>query len=271
MHPEVPLVGQVADALNAQLGAAPETAIVLGSGLAPVVARCTEEASVAAVEVGLPPSTVAGHAGRIVKGTLGGAAVALVSGRVHLYEGYTPSEVVRYVRALAAWGVTRLVLTNSAGGLSYRLKPGDLVLVSDHINLLGTNPLVGPVYGEGERFPDITQAYDPTLRQVLRKAADRCGVRLKPGVYAAVTGPNYESPAEGRFLLTIGADVVGMSTVPEVLAAAEIGLPTAAIAVVSNLAAGMGGGPVDHSGVTDVAGQAAEQLAAVFEEALGRF
>lgn len=264
-HPEVVEVGKAAEALEAALGPAPGLAIVLGSGLGAVVDRFANPQSLASTEANFPQSTVAGHAGRLVRGELGGVGVVAVSGRVHMYEGLPFAHVVRGVRALYAWGVRRIVFTASVGGITEGLDPGELMLVRDHINLQGRNPLTGPAYGT--RFPDLTEAYDPQMCDVLLDAADATGVLLHEGIYAAMPGPSYETPAEIRMLRTIGADVVGMSTVPEVIAANEIGMPAAAIAVVSNRAAGLAGHPLTHDEVTESAHNVAVGLAALFEKA----
>lgn len=270
-HPEHAPVQAAAEALRQHFGDAPPTAIVLGSGLGPVVDRVVGAVPVGFAALGLPTSGVVGHAGRVVRGTLGGHEVAVLSGRVHLYEGWTAGEVVRGVRALGAWGVRHLVLTCSAGGISAGLEPGALVALCDHVNLMGDNPLRGPLYGD-TRFPDLQRAYDARLRRVLLDVARERGVPMAEGVYAAMMGPSYETPAEIRMLRAMGADVVGMSTVPEILAAAQLGLTTAAIAVVSNRAAGLGGGAeLTHDEVTEISGRAAVRLADVLEVAVGRF
>lgn len=259
-------VSHVVEALRSELGGPPAAVITLGSGLGPVVDRLEVQARVPTTELGLPRSTVPGHAGEVVRGTLGGTDVVLLSGRVHAYEGHPLTTLVRYVRAVHAWGTPRLVLTCSAGSARESMPPGSLVLLSDHVNLMGGNPLVGA--GFGERFPDAARAHDPTLRKELRAAADQAGVTLHDGVYAAFLGPSYETAAEVRMLRVFGADLAGMSTVPELLAACALGLPTAAVAVVSNFGAGVGpGGEVDHAAVTQVAGKAAVSLADVFERA----
>ncbi len=269
MHPEEKPVNEVAKRLQATFGDAPPTAIVLGSGLGPVVERAHVVAEVPSAELGLPVSTVVGHAGRVYRGQLGHREVLLLSGRVHMYEGYSPDEVVRGVRALHRWGVKQLLLTCSAGGIAAGLEPGALVALADHINLQGENPLRGPAWG-AVRFPDLTFAHHPQLREVLLASAKEAGVPMVEGVYAAMMGPSYETPAEIRMLRAMGADVVGMSTVPEILAAAQSGMPAAAVAVVSNRAAGLARGPLTHEEVTENAGRAAHGLASVFELAVGR-
>lgn len=270
-HPETPLVQAAAAALQARFGAAPPTAIVLGSGLGPVVDRVVIQGQAGFSDLGLPSSGVIGHAGRAIRGTLGGADVIVMSGRVHLYEGWGAGEVVRAVRALGLWGVQHLILTCSAGGIAAGLEPGALVALSDHVNLMGDSPLRGLLYGE-TRFPDLQRAYDLRLRRLLIEVARERSIAMSEGVYAAMMGPSYETPAEIRMLRAFGADVVGMSTVPEILAAAQIGLTTAAIAVVSNRAAGLGGGAeLTHAEVTEISGRAAVRLAEVLEVACERF
>ena len=261
MHPEESPVAGIADRLLDRLGPPPSTALILGSGLGPVVEGIEVVAQAGFADLGLPESSVAGHAGRAYRGTLGTADVVVFSGRVHLYEGHRPEVVVRGVRALARWGVRRLILTCSVGGITAGLEPGTLVVISDHINLQGCSPLCGPTYAH--RFPDMTTAYDPLLRDAFLAAAEEVQVPVKEGVLAAVMGPSYETPAEIRMIHSMGADVVGMSTVPEVIAAAEVQLCTAAIGVVSNRAAGLSGASLSHSEVTENAGEAATQVAAL--------
>ncbi|MEQ1567748.1 MAG: purine-nucleoside phosphorylase [Myxococcota bacterium] len=268
MHPEQGPVGEVVRRLRERFGDAPEVAVVLGSGLGGVVARMTNTRRARYDELCLPQSTVVGHAGELVVGTLGARPVATLAGRVHLYEGREPAEIVRYVRALASWGVRYLLLTNSVGGISDGLEPGSIVIVEDHLNLQGRNPLFGPPYGE--RFPDLSQAYDPQMREALVAAARASGIAARGGVLAAMSGPSYESPAEVRMLARLGADVVGMSTVPEVIAAAEIGLRCAVVSLVSNRAAGLAGHPLTHQEVTEAAHRAGDALAQMLVDAIAR-
>ncbi len=268
MHPERGPVAGAAAELERRFGAAPETGIVLGSGLGVVVDRMDVRAEASAVEVGLPQSTVPGHAGRVLVGRFGGTEIVALKGRVHLYEGWSPWEVVRYVRALAAWGVKRLVLTCSAGGVTN--EAGDIMVLNDHINLQGSSPLTGPQYGD-VRFPDMSQVHDAHMREVLAAAASDRGIRTVQGVYAALHGPAYETPAEIRMMQAIGADAVGMSTVPELLAAAECGLPVVGIAVIANKAAGLAPGALTHSDVTEKANEVGTTVADLLEAAVGRF
>jgi purine-nucleoside phosphorylase len=207
---------------------------------------------------GFPQATAVGHAGQLVVGTVGangaGAAdVIVMSGRFHLYEGYTAQQVTAGIRLFRELGVERVVLTNAAGGINPAYARGSLVLISDHINLQGTNPLVGPNDSElGPRFPDMTEAYSAPLRRVAHETAEKLALTLHEGVYAAVLGPSYETPAEIRFLRTIGADLVGMSTVAETIAAVHMGMEVLGISCVTNLAAGLSGQKLAHAEVLEV-------------------
>lgn len=267
MHPEAEVVRAVAGRLHGAFGAPPPLAVVLGSGLGGLVGRLGDAVAADAASFGLPSTTVPGHAGRVAVGSLGGTRVCLLAGRVHLYEGHPAEVVVRGVRALAAWGVGRLLLTCSVGGIRDDLVPGRLVVITDHLNLMGRSPLTGPAFGV--RFPDLGSCWDAGLRAALHASARRLDQDLADGVLAAMPGPAYESPAEVRMLRAVGADVVGMSTVPEALAAAEIGLRTAGLALVSNRAAGLSDRPLHHDEVTAVARAAAAEFEGVIEEAAG--
>lgn len=236
--------------------------MVLGSGLGVLLDRLEDVRSTTHAELGLPVPAVAGHKGVFALGRVHGAPVLLVSGRVHLYEGYAPSDVVAGVRALARWGVGRLVLTNAAGSCRPDWAPGSLVRMTDHIDMTHGNPLVGPNRDDlGPRFPDLTHAYDPALGAQADALALELGIPLQRGVYAAMRGPSYETPAEVRMLGRMGADVVGMSTVPEVIAAVHAGMRVLAFSVVSNYGSGLTDEPADHASVTRVVGQAAPPLA----------
>ena len=258
MHPETEAVRASAEAFAAALGEPPEVAITLGSGLGILVDAMTDRQTVDYPEVGLPAAGVAGHAGVATTGTLGGMRIVAMAGRKHLYEGLPAGEVVRYVRALHQWGVEKLVLTCSVGGIRADLDRGHLVVVNDHLNFQRTNPLVGPAFGT--RFPDLSSDYDEAMRQQLLAAGRSVAAPVSEGVLAAMNGPAYETPAEIRMLRTLGADIVGMSTVPEVLAAAEIGFRTAVLAVVSNPAAGLGDEPLTHDDVTETARAAGQSM-----------
>ncbi len=229
-------------------------AVVLGSGLGAFADTLENATTIPYAEIpGWPPSTAVGHAGKLVVGLAGSTPVAVLAGRAHLYEGYTARDSVFGIRTLYALGVETLILTNAAGGVNADYKPGDLVLISDHINLLGQNPLTGPNDDSlGPRFPDMSDAYSKKLREVARAAGSKLGRELREGVYAAVPGPSYETPAEIRYLRTIGADLVGMSTVPETIAANHAGMRVLGISCVTNHAAGVVEGKLDHKEVLEV-------------------
>lgn len=215
--------------------------IVLGSGLGAFAETLEDRFETSYSEIaGWPPSTAAGHAGKLVTGRIGATEVIVLSGRAHLYEGYTAAEVIFGIRELGRRGVRSLVLTNAAGAINLNFHPGDLVLISDHINLLGVNPLTG-LNDEslGPRFPDMSEAYSREYREIAKQEGEKLGLALQQGVYAAMHGPSYETPAEIRFLRTIGADLVGMSTVPEAISAAHLGMKVLAISCVANMAAGI--------------------------------
>ena len=215
--------------------------IVLGSGLGAFAEILENRFETLYSEIaGWPLSTAIGHAGKLVTGSVAGTEVIVLSGRAHCYEGYTAAQAAYGIRELAKRGVTSVVLTNAAGGINPSFRAGDLVLISDHINLMGVNPLTGPNDEElGPRFPDMSDAYPAEYRSLARQAGGGLGLELKEGVYAGLLGPSYETPAEIRFLRTIGADLVGMSTVPEVIAANHMGMKVLGISCVTNMAAGV--------------------------------
>lgn len=215
--------------------------IILGSGLGAFADTLEHRFETNYSEIaGWPLSTAVGHVGKLVTGRVAGTDVIVLSGRAHCYEGYSASQVVFGIRELAKRGVTSLIVTNAAGGINSSYRAGDLVLISDHINLTGTNPLLGPNdEALGPRFPDMTEAYSPAYRAIARQAGVELGLEVKEGVYAGLLGPSYETPAEIRFLRIIGADLVGMSTVPEVIAANHLGMKVLGISCVTNMAAGI--------------------------------
>jgi purine-nucleoside phosphorylase len=260
-------VSQTADWLRARYGAPPDVAIVLGSGLGAFTQALQDGVACAYRDVpNWPASAVVGHAGQLVVGSIGGRRVAALSGRVHYYEGHDLQAVTFAVRALARFGVRQLILTNAAGGIDLDLTPGTLMLIEDHINLMGSNPLVGPNDERfGTRFPDMTEVYSARLRRIARDAADARGIRLGRGVYVAVHGPSYETPAEIRFLRTIGADAVGMSTVPEAIAARHMGVEVLGVSCISNAAAGVLPRPLVHDEVMEVARQVRGEFSALLE------
>ena len=232
----------------------PRVAVVLGSGLGAFADALDEAVTIPYSAIpGWPQSTAAGHAGKMVVGLAAGVPVAVLAGRAHLYEGYTAQQAAFGVRTLGRLGVRSLVLTNAAGGVNANFAPGALVLLSDHINLLGQNPLSGPNDDTlGPRFPDMSEAYSKTFRAIARQAGHSMGLELPEGVYAAVPGPSYETPAEIRYLRAIGADLVGMSTIPETIAANHMGLRVLGISCVTNHAAGVVDQKLDHKEVLQV-------------------
>jgi purine-nucleoside phosphorylase len=246
-------IAEAVAAVRARSRLAPEVGIVLGSGLGALAGAVAQEAAVPYGEIPyVPVPTAAGHAGRLVLGRLEGRAVAALAGRCHLYEGYSAAQVTFPIRVLAALGVRTLIATNAAGGIHPELQSGDLMLIADHINFSGTNPLVGPNdEALGPRFPDMSQAYDPALRALAEACAGAEQIPLRRGVYAGVLGPSYETPAEVEMLARWGADAVGMSTVAEVIVARHAGLRVLGIAAITN-AIGRGpapGGPLTHEEV----------------------
>jgi purine-nucleoside phosphorylase len=237
----------------------PKIGVVLGSGLGAFAHSLTHAHRIPYSDLpGLPVATAIGHAGELVIGTLGanghGAVdVAVMSGRFHLYEGYSAQQAASGIRLFRELGVERVVLTNAAGGIHPDYPRGALVLISDHINLQGANPLTGLNNDSlGPRFPDMTEAYAPGLRQIAKQTASELGVTIYEGVYAGLLGPSYETPAEIRFLKTIGADLVGMSTVAETIAANHLGMQVLGISCVTNLAAGLSGEKLDHQQVLEI-------------------
>ncbi len=229
----------------------PKIGMVLGSGLGGLADELTDATRIPYSEIpSFPLSTAIGHAGHMVIGKAGGVPVAAMQGRVHLYEGYSPQDVAFPVRVFGRMGVRSLILTNAAGGINLNYKQGALVVVNDHINLQGHNPLVGMNDDRfGPRYPDMTQAYWKPYRELAIDEARNLGLSIYEGVYAALLGPSYETPAEIRYLRTIGADLVGMSTVAEVIAARHMGLKVLAISCVTNMAAGILDKPIDHEEV----------------------
>ena len=250
----------------------PRVAVVLGSGLGGFAGELDGRVEIHYSEIpGWPCSTAVGHAGRLVFGTLGGSPVAVMSGRVHLYEGYTPAQATFGVRVLGALGVRAMVFTNAAGGINLAFGRGGLVLISDHINLQGSNPLVGPNDERlGPRFPDMSEAYSQRYREIARESAAEMGVDLQEGVYAGLLGPNYETPAEIRYLRAIGADMVGMSTVPEVIVANHMGVRVLGISCVTNMAAGILPQKIDHAEVLETGAMVRDTLIGLLKKVLPR-
>ena len=249
----------------------PKIGIVLGSGLGIYIDQIQNKTIIPYNDIPhFKRTTVEGHDGRLILGDVHGVPVAALQGRMHSYEGHPMEEIVHPVRTLAALGIEMLFVTNASGGINADFHPGDLVAIVDHINLSGRNPLVGPNIAElGPRFPDMGQAYDPDLTALLKQVAANHHVNLKSGVYCSVLGPTYETPAEIRMLRTIGADLVGMSTVPEVIAANHLGLKVAGVACVTNYAAGIKAEKLNHADVKKVAEKAMVGFATILTETIG--
>ena len=254
--------GLAADFIFSQTKLRPQIALVLGSGLGAFADEFTDPARIPYAEIPhFPKSTAIGHAGRLVIGRVGAVPVAGMQGRVHLYEGYSAKEVVFPIRVFARMGVKAVILTNAAGGIKREFSQGRLVVISDHINLQGVNPLTGPNDDRlGLRFHDMTAAYDRRFREIALAEANRLGIGMYEGVYAALSGPSYETPAEIRYLRTIGADLVGMSTVPEVIVARHSGIRVLGISCVTNAAAGILDQPLNHIEVLETAERVKEQF-----------
>ena len=249
----------------------PEIAVVLGSGLGGYTRELEEIiCSIPYNRIpGFPISTVSGHAGKFVMGYLKGVPVILMDGRVHHYEGYTPEEVVLPVRVMRAMGAKVLFLTNAAGGVSEDLSPGSLVAIRDHVSMFVPNPLLGrndP--DEGERFPDMTEVYDHTLRKIMMDCAAARDIPISEGVYCQLTGPSYETPYEISILAQLGVDLVGMSTVMEAIVAKHVGMKVCGISLVTNMAAGISTSPLSHEEVKQAGKIAAESVSALITDSL---
>ncbi|MEK3869452.1 MULTISPECIES: purine-nucleoside phosphorylase [unclassified Paenibacillus] len=256
------MIRDAADYIRSRAAHTPKVGLILGSGLGVLADRIEQPVTIAYKDIPyFPQSTVEGHAGELLIGTVQGTAVVLMKGRFHMYEGYGPELTAFPVRVMKELGVSTLLVTNAAGGVNTSYSPGDLMLISDHINLTGKNPLIGPNDGElGPRFPDMSQAYSRRLRETARQVAGEKGVPLQEGVYAGLLGPSYETPAEIRMLHTLGADAVGMSTVSEVIVARHAGLEVLGISCISNMAAGILDQPLSHAEVMETTDRVREKF-----------
>ncbi len=246
----------------------PRVGIVLGSGLGAFVnyIKVDEEIPYAEIPNFVAPS-VEGHSGRLVFGTLHEVPIVVMQGRVHYYEGHTMEQVAYPIRTMAMLGIENLILTNSAGGLDPKMQPGDFMIIEDHINLMGNNPLMGPnIKNLGPRFPDMTEAYDKELTQILSSILEKQSIRHWKGIYCGVSGPTYETPAEVRFLQIIGGKAVGMSTVPESIAANHLGLRVCAVSCITNPAAGIHTTKLTHEEVTEMANSVEQKFSQFLDE-----
>jgi purine-nucleoside phosphorylase len=253
MDKQVPTIQEAARFVAGKTKHRPALALILGSGLGAFERELSSAEMIAYTDIPhFPHSTVPGHAGRIVLGRFTGIPLCVMSGRVHAYEAYSAQEVAFPVRVLGSLGVTTLLVTNAAGAVNTAFRPGELMVITDHLNLTGMNPLIGPEEKElGPRFPDMTEAYTPKLQALCQSAALRIGLNIRKGVYAGLLGPSYETPAEIRMLRTLGADAVGMSTVIEVIAANQTGMKVLGISCMTNMAAGILPRKLEHREVME--------------------
>jgi purine-nucleoside phosphorylase len=272
MVDEFSKVEAAAGYVRERCGTLPQLAVVLGSGLGDFADTLADASRFEYADLPYwPPSRVVGHAGRLVVGSASGKRVAALAGRAHLYEGHSAASVAFATRVMARLGVRQLVLTNAAGGINTAFAQGSLMVIDDHINLMGANPLSGDNDERfGQRFPDMTEVYSRALRALAQQVAQERGLDIRRGVYAALAGPSYETPAEIRFLRTIGADAVGMSTVPEAIAARHCGLEVLGISCISNMAAGVLPQPLDHAEVLETTRRVRGAFIALLEGVIAR-
>jgi purine-nucleoside phosphorylase len=270
--PRAPAIEAAAEAVRTRIGAgAPRVAIVLGSGLGQLADAVTQPVRIGYADIpGFPKPGVAGHKGELVAGSLEGVPVLVQSGRFHLYEGHPIETTALPVRVFARLGIRTLVVTNAAGGIRSTFRPGTLMLISDHVNLMFRNPLIGPVLEGEERFPDMSDPYDRELRQLAREVARDARIALDEGVYVGLLGPSYETPAEIRMLQRFGVDAVGMSTVPEVIVARARGLKCLGFSTITNLAAGISPTVLSHEEVLEVGRQVGDALGSIVKGVVAR-
>jgi len=265
-------ISETVDFIRAHCRQQPVLGLILGSGLGAYADSFRDQTAIPFSNLPhFPSSTVLGHSGNLVIGTAEGVPAIALQGRVHLYEGYSVSDVAFPARILGALGIRQLIVTNAAGGINTAFSPGDLMLITDHINLMGTNPLIGPNIEElGPRFPDMSEAYDSALRSVAREAARQKGIVLREGVYIGLLGPSYETPAEIRMFRALGADAVGMSTVPEVIVANHMGIRVLGISCITNMAAGILPQKLTHKEVMDTTERVREQFQSLLQGIISR-
>lgn len=271
MHDYLNRLHEAKNFLDSKLGDAPKIGVVLGSGLGNFAESFENQQICEYSEIPhFHQTTVVGHKGRLILGECEGVKVVAMQGRFHPYEGHDIHDVVFPIRLLALWGIKDLFLSNASGGINTSYKPGDLVLVKDHINMMGRNPLMGPNMDElGVRFPDMGQAYNPELGKLIKKSATELDIKLLEGIYCSVLGPSYETPAEIRMMRTLGADLVGMSTVPEVIAAHHMGVRVATVSCVTNHAAGVVEETLNHEDVKDVANSVMKKFSSLLRNTIG--
>jgi purine-nucleoside phosphorylase len=264
-------IQEAVDYIVSQTDIKPRVGVILGSGLGEFAGQAENAVSLPYAEIPhFYAPTVTGHSGRLVLGTMGQAPVAILQGRIHLYEGHLPDTVVLPVRTLAKLGVQIVILTNAAGGINPDFKSGDLMIIRDHLNLQGTNPLLGPNDDElGPRFPDMSDTYKPALCDLIEKIAGEEGISIRNGVYAGMLGPTYETPAEIKMLWTLGADAVGMSTVAEATAAHHMGVDVCGISLITNMAAGLSVTKLSHEEVKETAERSKEYFIRLLKRVIG--
>lgn len=261
-------INTIAQTIQSQIKMKPSIGIILGSGLGDFADLIQEPVFIPYENInGLPKSTVEGHKGQFVIGTIGQHTIIAMQGRFHYYEGYTMQEVTLPVRVMAALGVTKLIVTNAAGGVNTSFNPGDLMLISDHIHFVGANPLIGKnLEAYGPRFPDMSETYNKGLREKAHLVAKQLGIQLKEGVYFYFSGPNYETPAEIKMVRILGGDAVGMSTVPEAMIARHSGMSVLGISCITNFAAGILDQPLNHQEVIETAARIKESFMKLMHE-----
>lgn len=266
-------MSEAVEFIKSKINETPETGVILGSGLGDFADEIDKSVVIPYEEIpNFKKVRVKGHAGNLVAGMVSGKPVAVLQGRYHFYEGYDIRDIVFPVRVLCSLGIRNLLITNAAGGINSAFAPGDLMVISDHINLMGENPLSGDNDERiGPRFPDMSTIYDKVLSEKIISTARSMKISIKSGVYAGLRGPSYETPAEIRMLKTIGADSVGMSTVPEGIAAKHMGMKVAGISCITNFAAGIIDQPLDHSEVTETADRVKEDFISLLTRVIGIF
>lgn len=266
-------MSEAVDFIKSKIKITPQVGIILGSGLGDFADTLEDKTIISYGEIpGFKKSTVAGHAGRLVVGSISGKPVAAMQGRYHYYEGHHIREVVFPVRVLCMLGIGKLLVTNAAGGINPMLEPGDLMIIRDHINMMGDNPLVGENDDRlGPRFPDMSHIYAPELMDIIAGSMRKLGLGVKKGVYAAMSGPSYETPAEIKMLSAMGADAVGMSTVPEAITARHMKVSVAGISCVTNLAAGISKTPLNHQEVTETANRVKSDFIKLLKDIIPQF
>jgi purine-nucleoside phosphorylase len=270
--PVYPAINEAADFIRTQFRRAPVLGLILGSGLGACADCLTGRTVIPSSSIPhFPLSSTFGHSGNVILGELAGVPTAALQGRLHLYEGFSAAEAAFPARVLGCLGILRLIVTNAAGGINPTFRPGDLMLITDHINLMAANPLAGPnLDALGPRFPDMSEAYDASMRAAAFEAAREMGIELHEGIYIGLPGPSYETPAEIRMCRNLGADAVGMSTIPEVIAANHMGIRVLGISCITNMAAGVGPGKLTHGDVVQTAENASARIQSLIQALVPR-